>query len=125
MMQPILANLESTLIDTSRSHEILRSLQQQRDAYNAEMKLKKAAILKKGSDLIAAASQTAPLPFEQKHDDPVLPMLPNIPPALDAILGAHTHKPDQPCRLSCKNKLITQPTQGRWVDIVQPEIPTQ
>ena len=55
--------------------------------------------------IIATASQTAPLPFEQTHDDPALPMLPNIPPALDAILGVR--KSDQLLR-KIERKLHTR-----------------
>ena len=42
-------------------------------------------------DLIAFATQTAPLPFEQTHDDPAQPELPTmpIPSALNALLGDH------------------------------------
>ena len=58
-------------------------------------------------DLIAAASQTAPLPFGQKHDDPALPILPNIPPALNAILGVR--KSDQLLR-KIERKLHTRLT---------------
>ena len=45
-MQPIIANLESTLHDTSSTPELLRDFQQQRVAHNADLKLKMAAILK-------------------------------------------------------------------------------